>query len=200
MSDYRRRFRAGGTYFFTVVTYNRLKIFADARARACLHHAMTETRALHPFETLGIVLLPDHCHCIWRMAEGDADFSLRWAAIKANFTRLWLASDTHNGAMYRTRSHDVPMSVSRCRRGERNVWQRRFWEHLIRDQDDFARHMNYIHYNPVKHGYAQCPHAWEHSSFHRWVQEGVYRPDWHCECHRPCVAPDFEAITQTVGE
>jgi putative transposase len=233
MPDYRRRFRAGGTYFFTVVTYRREKIFSDGRARAYLHQAMAEVRALHPFETLGIVLLPDHCHCIWRMAEGDEDFSKRWGMIKRRFTRLWLGEDvakedgakyrtlqedgakhhalSEDGAKYRTLQEDgalgthhggrdMPVSASRTGRGERGVWQRRFWEHLIRDQDDFARHMDYIHYNPVKHGYAVCPHEWEHSSFHRWVKERVYRPDWHCQCHGGCEPPDLAAIARSTGE
>ena len=94
----------------------------------------------------------------------------------------------------------MSVSASRKKRGERGVWQRRFWEHLIRDQQDFARHMDYIHYNPVKHGHVMCPHQWEHSSFHRWVKEGVYRRDWLCQCRENNEHPDFEAISHFVGE
>jgi len=94
----------------------------------------------------------------------------------------------------------VPVSASRMKRGERGVWQRRFWEHLISDQSDFTRHMDYIHYNPVKHGHVKCPHQWEHSSFHRWVREGIYRPDWMCQCRKDSEIPDFEDIAHLVGE
>jgi len=168
MPDYKRWFCAGGTYFFTIVTYNRRKIFCDAHARASLHHAMAEVQASRPFEMLSVVLLPDHCHCIWKMAADDDNFSVRWGMIKRRFTRLWLTCG----------GQDVSVSPSRTKRGESGVWQRRFWEHLIRDQQDFARHMDYIHYNPVKHGYVRCPHQFQHSSFHRWVKERVYEFDW----------------------
>jgi len=190
MPNYKRWFRAGGTYFFTVVTYNRRKIFDDAQARKFLHQVMSEVQTERPFEIPGIVLLPDHCHCIWKMAETDDNFSVRWQMIKKRFTKLWLNDD----------GQDVSVSASRIQRGERSVWQRRFWEHLIRDQQDFARHMDYIHYNPVKHGYAKCPHLWKHSSFQRWAKNGVYKYDWFCQCRENCKPPDFEVISHTVGE
>ena len=189
MPDYRRWFHAGGTYFFTVVTFNRREIFRDALARRSLRQAMLEVQALRPFEMLGVVLLPDHCHCIWKMAPDD-DFSVRWKMIKQRFTKLWLAGG----------GRDAPISGSRMKRGERGVWQRRFWEHLIRDQQDFARHMDYIHYNSVKHGYVQCPHQWKHSSFDRWIKEGVYEHDWLCQCGQHNEPPNFEAISQSAGE
>ena len=110
--------------------------------------------------------------------------------IKRIFTKSWLAGG----------GCDVPVSASRMKRGERGVWQRRFWEHLISDQSDFTRHMDYIHYNPVKHGHVKCPHQWEHSSFHRWVREGIYRPDWMCQCRKDSEIPDFEDIAHLVGE
>ena len=194
MSDYRRWFRAGGTYFFTVVTFNRRKIFRNELARAFLHRAFDEVRALRPFEMPAVVLLPDHCHCIWKMSNEDGDFSVRWRMIKTRFTKSWLARG----------GRDVPVSASRTKRGERGVWQRRFWEHLIADQQDFARHMDYIHYNPVKHGHVKCPHQWERSSFHRWVQEGIYARDWLCQCRENSgprsELPDFEAISHSAGE
>jgi putative transposase len=190
MPNYKRWFRGGGTYFFTIVTFNRRKIFRSSHARESLHRAIAEVRASRPFEMLGVVLLPDHCHCIWTMARDDDDFSVRWGMIKRRFTKFWLACG----------GQDAPVSGSRMKRGERGIWQRRFWEHLIRDQQDFARHMDYIHYNPVKHGHARCPHHWEHSSFHRWVKEGVYRPDWLCQCRDNSDPPDFEAISHSVGE
>lgn len=190
MPDYKRWFRDGGTYFFTVVTYNRRKIFCNSNARTSLHQAIAEVQALHPFEILAVVLLPDHCHCIWKMADDDDNFSVRWAMIKRRFTKLWLNSSRQ----------DVSVSASRTKRGERGVWQRRFWEHLIRDQQDFARHMDYIHYNPVKHEYVLCPHQWKYSSFHRWVKENVYEFDWLCQCDENCKPPNFEVISHTVGE
>jgi len=190
MPDYKRWLCIGGTYFFTVITYNRRKIFGDAHARASLRRAMAEVQALHPFKILGIVLLPDHCHCIWKMSENDDNFSVRWGMIKRRFTKAWL---TRGG-------QDMSVSLSRTKRGERGVWQRRFWEHLIQDQQDFARHMDYIHYNPIKHEYVRCPHQWKHSSFHRWVKEQVYQFDWLCQCQENCKPPDFDVISHTVGE
>ena len=189
MPNYRRWFRVGGTYFFSNVTYNRRKIFNNNNARKFFHQAIAEVQISKPFEILSIVLLPDHCHCIWEMSD-DNNFSVRWAMIKRKFTRLWFA----NGG------HGAPVSISRTKRGERGVWQRRFWEHLIRDQKDFARHMDYIHYNPVKHGYVKCPHQWEQSSFHRWVNEGIYKSDWLCQCRENCKPPDFEDISHSAGE
>jgi putative transposase len=190
MPDYRRWFHAGGTYFFTVVTYNRQNIFSNKLARSFLHQAIVEVRIWRPFEMQGVVLLPDHCHCIWKMPDNDDDFSGRWHMIKRRFTKSWLAGG----------GRDVTVSTSRTKRGERGVWQRRFWEHLINDQEDFARHMDYIHYNPVKHGHVKCPHQWEHSSFHRWVREGIYRPDWMCQCHEDSEVSYFEDIANSIGE
>jgi putative transposase len=97
------------------------------------------------------------------MPDNDDDFSGRMHMIKRRFTKSWLTGG----------GQDVRVSASRTKRGERGVWQRRFWEHLIADQQDFAGQMDYIHYNPVKHGHVKCPHKWEHSSFHRWVREGI---------------------------
>ena len=190
MPDYRRWFRAGGIYFFTVVTYNRRKILQDPHAREVLRQAMLQVQALRPFEILGIVLLPDHCHCIWKMTTDDDDFSVRWGMIKRRFTKSWSIDG----------GQDASVSKSRIKRGERSVWQRRFWEHLIRDQKDFAMHMDYIHYNPVKHGHVRCPHEWGYSSFHRWVKEGVYTCDWMCQCRLNSEPPDFEDIAHSVGE
>ena len=110
--------------------------------------------------------------------------------IKTKFTKLWIAGG----------GSDRKVSISRTKRGEHGVWQRRFWEHLIRNQKDFARHMDYIHYNPVKHGYVKCPHQWEYSSFHRWVENEIYEQDWMCQCNRVCKTPDFDGISGSVGE
>lgn len=120
----------------------------------------------HPFTIDAFVLLPDHLHCIWTMPEGDRDFSIRWRLTKSYFSRKCDA--THK---------NIP-SRSRRKKKEQAVWQRRFWEHLIRDEQDFVKHIEYIHYNPVKHGLAKAPKDWEYSSFHRYVREGVYDLEW----------------------
>ncbi len=167
MSDYRRYFVAGGTYFFTVVTERRRPLFADARARRLLGSVFR--RGLHrsPMRVLAIVLLPDHLHCLWALPPGDSDYSGRWRWLKGEFTRQWL---TIGG---KEQPHDTP-----TRQRRRGVWQRRFWEHTIRDEADLERHANYIHYNPVKHGLVASPHEWPWSSFHRWVRAGHYTLDW----------------------
>jgi putative transposase len=170
MSHYRRLYVPGGLYFFTLVTYRRRPFLTDDLARFCLRAALNSARKTRPFEIVAIVLLPDHLHTIWKLPEGDADFSLRWKGVKERFTSEFLSG---GGA-------EAPVSASRLRRGERGIWQRRFWEHAIRDELDFENHMNYVHYNPVKHGLAARPWQWTHSSFHRYVRDGIYPADWGC--------------------
>lgn len=163
VSDYRRSFVPGGTFFFTVN-------LADRRSRRlidsidALRRAFRSVRALHPFTVDAIVIMPDHLHAIWTLPPGDADYSTRWRLIKAAF------------------SHAIdPLeqrSKSRAAKGERGIWQRRFWEHTVRDGNDFARHCDYIHFNPVKHGYVQTAREWPYSSLHRFVKGGIYPPDW----------------------
>ncbi|MBN2590797.1 MAG: transposase [Sedimentisphaerales bacterium] len=189
MPEYKRWFSEGGTYFFTIVTYGRKNVFDNPVARNNLRQAITEVQTTHPFEMQGVVLLPNHIHCIWKMTTDD-DYSVRWKMIKTKFTKLWIAG----GGI------DQNVSLSRRKRGEHGIWQRRFWAHLIRNQKDFARHMDYIHYNPVKHGYVKCPHQWEYSSFHRWVENEIYEPDWMCQCYHVCKTPDFGDINDSVGE
>jgi putative transposase len=172
MPDYRRIHRSGGTYFFTVVTERRSPFLCDPAARRILHAAFDACRASRPFEIDAIVLLPDHLHAIWTLPDGDADYSTRWASIKAQFTRAWLGSD---GAR-----SEQPRTNSRIRHRHRGLWQRRFWEHTIRDEDDLNRHLDYVHYNPVKHGLARCPHKWPYSSFAKWVCRKGYEPEWCC--------------------
>lgn len=168
MSEYRRYYVAGGTYFFTVVTQLRRAFLTSELARQCLREAMETVREKRPFEMPAIVLLPDHLHVLWTLPTGDDDYSTRWRRIKEEFTTNYLARGGSEG----------PYSASRASHGERGVWQRRYWEHTIRDEKDFERHFDYIHYNPVKHGYATAPSEWPHSSFHRWVAAGVYEPLW----------------------
>ena len=158
MSNYRRTILPGGVFFFTVVTQNRAPLFSTIERVALLRAAFRKVRARKPFTIDAIVVLPDHLHCIWRLPEGDGDYSGRWREIKKAVSRE-ITGDTNA-------------------RKERPVWQRRFWEHVIRDEKDWHRHMDYIHYNPVKHGYVMYPGDWPWSSFERYVKRGWYEASW----------------------
>ncbi|HEX9172640.1 MAG TPA: transposase [Telluria sp.] len=167
MSHYRRD-AAGSTYFFTLVTYRRRPILCVDSVRVALRHAIQDVRDRRPFVIDAFVLLPDHLHCIWTLPDGDYDYSTRWSQIKA------LVSLACPGQQDKS----PLLSASARRRREVGVWQRRFWEHRIRDEVDFERHVDYIHYNPVRHGHA--PHAceWSYSTFQRYVESGIYPRDW----------------------
>ena len=162
MSEYRRYFVPGGTYFFTVVSDGRRPFLCDPLARPILGEAFRTIKQKLPFEMPAIVLLPDHLHAMWSLPPGDDEYPVRWRRIKEEFTQNYLA----NGGI------EGPISESRKARGERGIWQPRYWEHVIRDETDFERHFDYIHYNPVKHGYARSPASCAYSSFHRWVGLG----------------------------
>ncbi len=191
MPEYRRWCVPGAAYFFTVVTYDRRPILSKSMALRALREAILWAQARHPFSVDAIVVLPDHLHCIWTLPDADSAFSMRWRSIKGRFTRLCpRASQTESKT-----------TSSRIQRRERSVWQRRFWEHMVRDELDFQRHADYIHYNPVKHGYASCPHAWSHSSFHRFVRQGFYPPDWCCSCNgRSAVGPRLHGLESVACE
>ena len=163
MSNYRRYRVAGGTYFFTV---NLLDRDSDLRTRhiEVLRTAVQVTRKARPFHVDAWVVLPDHLHCVWTLPRGDDDFSNRWKAIKIRFVQAVPRNERRS-----------PVRVAR---GERGIWQRRFWEHAIRDEADFARHMDYVHFNPVKHGWTKSVQEWPYSTFHRWVERGAYPLDW----------------------
>ena len=167
MPNYRRATVAGGTYFFTVVTYRRQHCLCDDDVRAALRAGIEYTRERLPFAIDAWVLLPDHLHCIWTLPPGDADFGKRWGLIK-RFVSLHCS---------RLR-HDNWLTASKQTRNESTLWQRRFWEHQIRNDQDFKHHVDYIHHNPVKHGHAQRVADWPHSTFHRYVAKGVYTVDW----------------------
>jgi putative transposase len=168
MPQYIRAKRKGGTFFFTVVTQQRRKLLLRAQVLHALRESFAEVQARDPFTLNAWVILPDHLHCIWTLREGDSEFSYKWSLIKAGVTRRLLADDAF-----------IPeASVSRTRRREGPVWQRRFWEHRIRDEDDLYAHLDYIHYNPVKHGLENTVRKWRFSSFHSFVERGVYSPDW----------------------
>jgi len=154
MPNYRRWRSEGGTYFFTVVTYGRYPWLCEPIARQALRQA---TQAAYPFSIDAWVLLPDHLHCIWTLPTGDDDFSTRWRLIKTRTTQVCT----------RHLPIDLPSSRSRQTRGDHPYWQRRFWEHQIRDEADFQNHIHYIHQNPVKHGHAITPTDWPYSTIHR---------------------------------
>jgi putative transposase len=163
MTSYRRNFVAGGSYFFTVnLTDRSSQLFVEHMP--LLRAAFRYARTRHPFTIDAIVVLPEHLHAVWTLPEGDSDYPLRWRLIKSAFSRALPATEA--------------VSSSRARKSERGIWQRRFWEHTIRDERDFARHVDYIHFNPVKHGYVRKVRDWPYSSFRRMVKLGIYPEDW----------------------
>ncbi len=163
---YRRSFLPGGTFFFTLITYRRRPIFSPPEAIDLLWNAFGYTMQRMPFTVVANAILPDHLHFIWTLPADSSDYSTRWRLIKSHFTRNWWAGET------------TSENASRVKKGEKDVWQRRFWEHLIRDERDLTRHVEYIHFNPVKHGLVSSPSEWKYSSFLRYVQDGMYPMDW----------------------
>ena len=157
MSDYKRNFVAGGTFFFTIISYNRHKIFTSPVFRAALRKSIQQTQRHHPFEINAWVLLPDHIHCIWTLPDNDNNYSLRWAMIKNNVSQQ---------CKYHLCNKSL-LTPSKLKRNESTIWQRRFWEHTITNTDDYKKHLNYIYWNPVKHGYADSVIEWPFSTFHR---------------------------------
>lgn len=154
MSNYRRSRTPGGAYFFTVVTHHRRAIFAGEEPIELLRQALRSVMHTRPFHIDAIVILPDHLHCLWQLPSGDADYSGRWREIKKHV------------------SHRMALPPGQP------VWQRRFWEHTIHNEADWHRHMDYIHYNPVKHVLATRPIDWPWSSFAAAVAKGWYEPQW----------------------
>jgi len=163
MSDYRRAKVAGGTYFFTVNLADRSSDLLTRRIDL-LRGAFRYARREQPFRIDAIVILPDHLHAVWTLPEGDLDFSNRWRRIKAHFSHALNRGERR--------------SESRIAKGERGIWQRRFWEHLIRNDADYARHVDYVHINPMKHGHVRRAGDWPYSSFHRYLRAGLYPRDW----------------------
>ncbi|MCP4749918.1 MAG: transposase [Proteobacteria bacterium] len=158
---YRRLYVPGGTFFFTLTTEKRRAILVEHIN--ILREAFLYVIRKYPFSMEAIVILPDHLHTVWNMHEDDFDYSKRWMLIKKNF------------------SAELPafsVSASKTKKREKGIWQRRFWEHLIRDENDLRNHYDYIHYNPVKHGLTKRPGDWKYSSFNRYVKQGLYPKDW----------------------
>ena len=181
MTEYRRVRVPGATWFFTVGLAERRGNGLLVESIDTLRSAFRVVRERHPLQMDAVVILPDHLHCVWTLPEGDADYSTRWGLIKAKFSRSLNRGERR--------------SASRVKRGERGIWQRRFWEHCIRDEGDYARHVDDVHWsllrilcprhscihaqrNPVKHGYVNRLMDWPHSSFHAHVKRGVYAADW----------------------
>jgi putative transposase len=162
MSWYRRAKAKGGTFFFTVALADRSSDLLVQRIDL-FRRAYASVQTRYPFKTLAICILPEHLHAIWSLPNEDSDFSLRWNLIKSNFSR-GLPS--------------ARRSSSKALRREKGIWQRRYWEHTIRDDNDLARHVDYIHFNPVKHGLVARVVDWPHSSFHRYVARGTLPADW----------------------
>ncbi|MDD5181454.1 MAG: transposase [Gallionellaceae bacterium] len=164
MTEYRRTHAPGASWFFTVNLAQRKGNSLLVDHIDSLRTAFATVRIRHPFRMDAVVILPEHLHCIMTLPQGDADFSTRWNLIKGNFSR--------------TLGKGERISASRTKRGERGIWQRRFWEHLLRDQEDFNHHADYIHWNPVKHGWVRRVADWPHSSFHEYVRRGIYTENW----------------------
>ena len=169
MVRYRRNFVPGGTYFFTVTLADRTSLAMVDHVGA-LRAAFRIARHERPFAIDAVVILPDHLHAVWTLPYGDADFPGRWKRIKSHFTHRLIAAD-------------VP--VNRHRSGDFALWQRRFWEHTIRNESDFARHVDYVHFNPVKHGLVSRTRDWPYSSFHAYVRHGVLPADWAGDGEEP---------------
>ena len=168
MPDYRRVKIQGGTYFFTLVTNHRYPIFTNINVTNLFLDAQQHIRNFRPFNLVAFCILPDHIHLLWEMPTNDADYSLRIGEIKKRFSRKYIHK--HGNA--------VVKNPTQIKRGESGIWQRRFWEHYIRDEQDLARHIDYIHYNPVKHGLVNQVKYWAGSSFLDFVNKAYYDENW----------------------
>lgn len=164
MPNYRRAWHPGGTYFFTVNLLQRSGNDLLVRHIDLLHESVRAVRITHPFIIHAWVVLPDHLHWVIELPSGEADFAVRWRLIKIRFSKSIPETEWR--------------STARVRRGDRGIWQRRYWEHLIRDDRDFAAHMDYVHINPLKHGLVREVIDWPYSTFHLLTGQGVYSADW----------------------
>jgi putative transposase len=162
MVNYRRNHQPGGTFFFTVTLRDRSSHVLTDHIEL-LRAAFRAVHREHPFRIDAIAVLPEHLHAIWTLPPGDDGYPGRWRAIKSAFTRAVVKSG---------------LTVTRNAKGEYALWQRRYWKHTIADELDFQRHVDYIHYNPVKHGWVEQAADWPHSSFHRYVALGVLPVNW----------------------
>jgi putative transposase len=173
MPNYRRARTEGATWFFTVVTAGRRPFLATENSISILRQSVLATFQRKPFHIDAWVILPDHMHAIWTLPADDMDFSTRWGLIKASFSR----------------NSNLPHASAP--RHDSGLWQPRFWEHRIRDIKDYHAHMDYTHYNPVRHGLVTRVNDWPHSSFHRAVRAGCYSADWGSVEPRPSGRRNF---------
>ena len=172
MPGYRRHRVPGGTYFFTVNLLDR-KSDLLVREIGLLREIVRYVRSGKPFRIDAWVVLPDHLHCVWTLPPGDSDYASRWQAIKTAFSTRMPATEA--------------LTETQVRLNERGIWQRRYWEHTIRNERDYAEHVDYCHINPLKHGWVSAVRDWPYSTFHEFVRKGVYSRDW------AGVAPDLKA-------
>jgi putative transposase len=171
--EYRRARIPGSTVFLTIVTYQRQKLFLDPYNVELLRKACKQMMVERPLKIEAAVILPEHIHFMWRLPPDDVDYSYRVGRMKALFTRSLRCKKI---------ARSTNISASRRKHRESNVWQRRFYEHTIRDEADWSQHFDYLHFNPVKHGLVKCVHQWQYSSFHREVNKGRYQSNWCCAC------------------
>ncbi len=164
--QYRRDYTNGATYFFTVVLFRRRHLFVDGQIIDLLRKAFKAEMTRRPFDIEAIVVMPDHIHTIWKLPDDDSDYSTRWRNIKRYFTAA--VADKYN----------FEVSAARQHKKEQAIWQRRFWEYRIKDEEDFIRCVEYIHYNPVKHGYVINPADWKYSSIHKYISQGFVAANW----------------------
>ncbi len=168
MSNYRRWFVRGGMVFLTVVTYDRRPILTTDLGRCFLRNAIQQIRRGRPFQLFATVLMPDHWHLVMSLPRGDSDYSTRIRRIKDVFTEQWLGQGLG----------EARVTESQMRRGERGIWQPRFWEHTILDESELEGCVDYIHWNPRKHNVVRCIRDWPWSSFHRFAAAGHCSLDW----------------------
>ncbi|MGH8491722.1 MAG: REP-associated tyrosine transposase [Moraxellaceae bacterium] len=174
MPNYRRSTAVGTSYFFTVNLLERQSNDLLIREIDLLRKTVKRVNELHPFQIDAWVVLPEHMHAVWTLPPGDCNYSQRWRLIRSLFSRALPLMETRNRV--------------RVARGERGIWQRRFWEHQIRNDMDFAKHVDYVHINPVKHGLVARAADWPYSSIHRYIRQGIYAPDW-------AASPDIEMMS-----
>ena len=167
MTNYRRAFVPGGTWFFTVNLLERKDNDLLLRNIAILRQVVKQVQTKYPFKINAWVVLPEHLHAVLTLPDGDSNFSLRWRLIKSGFSRALPKVER--------------LSPTRQTAGERGIWQRHYWEHCIRNEEDYRRHIDYVHINPLKHGWVSRVGDWPYSTFHRYVKAGIYSADWGCE-------------------
>ena len=182
MPNYRRLYIPGSTVFLTWVTHQRAPILTQPCNITLFRKAVDKARTEAPFEIIAAVILPEHVHFVWKLPQQDSNYSKRVSRIKVLFTRALRGNKAQSGIHNR----------SRRKHRESDVWQRRFWERTIQNEQHLARCLDYVHYNPVKHGLVDCPHRWSHSSFQKWVKAGHYPHNWRCQCQHP--SPNINKI------